>query len=202
MRRLVEPVAHRRPGGARASVRGVSLIEVLVAMFVVSLGVLAVSGLLASASRYGKTSEYRAVATLLASDFVDRIRANKPALDPKKGGDVNAYNLVDDYASWATAPADFEGCAVPNDCTAPEIALQDRAEWGQAVFNGLPGGAAFVVLNGDPKAVPAADVWVAWMDPAADSDAANADTADRNECPVGFRNPDQQPRCAYFRVGL
>jgi type IV pilus assembly protein PilV len=58
---------------------GVALVEVLVAMLVVSVGVLAMAGLLATASRYGKTSEYRAVATLLAADMADRIRANKSA---------------------------------------------------------------------------------------------------------------------------
>lgn len=187
-----------RLGQARALVRGVSLIEVLVAMFIVSLGVLAVAGLLATASRYGKTSEYRAVATLLASDFVDRVRANKPAV----AADANVYNLIDDYASWADEPADFAGCGNPDDCTPDEIAAQDRAEWGQAVFNALPGGAAFVQLNGNPKVNPTADVWIAWLDPDADSEGARADDGGRNECPVGFRGLDPEPRCAYFRVGL
>lgn len=182
--------------GRRAAVRGVSLIEVLVAMLVVSLGVLAVAGLLATASRYGKTSEYRAMATLLASDFVDRIRANQALLET----DANAYNLTDDYASWAAEPADFGGCAVPATCTQAEIAEQDRAEWRQAVFSTLPGGAAFVQYTGGGQ--PTADVWVAWMDPDASAGEATADVDDRNECPVGFRALEPQPRCAYFRVGL
>ena len=70
-------------GAARAAVShrsragGVSLIEVLVALLVVSLGILAMSGLLTNSTRYGKTSEFRAVATLLANDIADRMRANK-----------------------------------------------------------------------------------------------------------------------------
>ena len=39
--------------GLRGSSRGFSLIEVLVSMFIVSMGILALAGLLQSASRYG-----------------------------------------------------------------------------------------------------------------------------------------------------
>lgn len=181
--------------------RGVSLIEVLVAMLVVSMGVLAVAGLMATASRYGKTSEYRAVATLLASDIVDRIRANKPAINPAwvPPGDVTAYNMTGDYDSWASEPGEFAGCANRDICLAAEIVAQDRAEWGRAVFNSLPGGAALVQLSADPMAIPTADVWIAWLDPDASSNEA---TAGANECPPAFQGFNPQPRCAYFRVGL
>ena len=47
---------------------GVSLVEVLVALLVVSLGMLAMVGLLGTAARFGKTSELRSSATLLAQD--------------------------------------------------------------------------------------------------------------------------------------
>lgn len=199
---LVKTKVNPRLRGSRRWQVGVSLIEVLVAMLVVSMGVLAVAGLLATASRYGKTSEFRAVATLLASDIVDRIRANKPALDPVAGGDVAVYNMVAGYDSWATKPDAFGGCAIADSCTPAEIAEQDRAEWGQAVFNSLPGGAAFVELPDDPKEVPAADVWIAWLDPEASEDEATADDGARFECPENFRSADPAPRCAYFRVGL
>lgn len=199
---LLKPLAAGRRVAARRRQHGVSLIEVLVAMLVVSMGVLAVAGLLATASRYGKTSEFRAVATLLASDIVDRVRANKPAVDPVAGGDVAAYNMVQGYDSWATKPGDFGGCAIADNCTPAEIALQDRAEWGQTVFNSLPGGAAYVELADDPQAVPAADVWIAWLDPEASEDEAKADDEARFECPASFRDVTPPPRCAYFRVGL
>lgn len=201
---LLKPKTARRQVASRRRHAGVSLIEVLVAMLVVSMGVLAVAGLLATASRYGKTSEFRAVATLLASDIVDRIRANKPALDPDAGGDVAVYNMVEGYSSWATKPGDFSGCAIADNCTPAEIAAQDKAEWGQAVFNSLPGGAAFVELPDDPKGLPAADVWIAWLDPDASEDEAKADNEEegRFECPESFQGASPQPRCAYFRVGL
>jgi type IV pilus assembly protein PilV len=182
---------------------GVSLIEVLVAMLIVSLGVLAMAGLLATASRYGRTSEFRAVATLLANDMADRIRANKAALDDTKGGALTNYDMTGDYSSWADEPGDAAACVTPTECTPSEIAAQDRAAWGQSVYAGLPGGAGFVAVS---EAMPGgaagrnftADIWVAWLDPDADEGQPAAD----GECPEAFEGQQPQPRCAFFRVGL
>lgn len=181
--------------------RGVSLIEVLVAMLIVSLGVLAMAGLLATASRYGRTSEFRAVATLLANDMADRIRANKAALLES----TSAYDMTGDYSSWADEPADAADCVDTSECKADEIAALDRAAWGQSVFAGLPGGAGFVSVS-EAMAGGAigrnftVDIWVAWLDPDADTDLPTAE--DGKECPPAFQGQDPQPRCAFFRVGL
>jgi type IV pilus assembly protein PilV len=180
---------------------GVSLIEVLVAMLIVSLGVLAMAGLLATASRYGRTSEFRAVATMLANDMADRIRANKAALLES----TSAYDMTGDYSSWAEEPGDGAACLDVTACTAAEIAVQDRAAWGQAVFAGLPGGAGFVSVSeamagGAVGRNFTVDVWVAWLDPDADTDLPTAE--DEKECPPAFQEQDPQPRCAFFRVGL
>ncbi len=184
--------------------RGVALVEVLVAMLVVSVGVLAMAGLLATASRYGKTSEFRAVATLLASDMADRIRANKDALRSNVGtpGNVAVYNVKGDYSSWANEPGEPEACANVNECTAAELAARDIAEWSRSVFVNLPGGAGYVSVAqvgalGALRENFAADVWIAWLDPEADAGLPTTAT----ECPDAFK-ADPQPRCAFFRVGL
>jgi prepilin-type N-terminal cleavage/methylation domain-containing protein len=65
-----------RIGVASLRAAGFSLVEVLVAMFVVAMGILALAGLLQAATRYSKISELRSTATLLANDIADRIRAN------------------------------------------------------------------------------------------------------------------------------
>lgn len=181
---------------------GVALVEVLVAMLVVSVGVLAMAGLLATASRYGKTSEYRAVATLLAADMADRIRANKRALIDAS----TAYNIDDGYEDWSDEPGDPEDCASDTQCTPGEIAARDIAEWSKSVYGGLPGGAGFVsveevnVVPGANRHNYSADIWIAWLDPDADKGMPAAD----GECPGGFvvEEGSPQPRCAFFRVGL
>ena len=55
---------------------GVSLVEVLVAVVVLSIGLLGLAGLQASGIRVGQSSIYRSQAAQLAYDMVDRMRVN------------------------------------------------------------------------------------------------------------------------------
>ena len=186
----------QRMAGGRRHATGVSMIEVLVAMLIVSFGVLAMSGLLTNSARYGKTSEFRAVATLLANDMADRMRANKPGV---VGG---SYVLNAAFAWPPTEPAANVNCTQAAPCVGDDgaaLAAKDLAEWQRALYFGLPAGAGYVSVSAD---FTAADVWVAWMDPSAVEETAAADTG-RNECPDAFVGGlEPPPRCAYFRVGL
>ena len=56
--------------------KGSSLIEVLVAIFVMSIGLLGMAGLTAASSSYNKLGQIRSTAMLLVSDYTDRARAN------------------------------------------------------------------------------------------------------------------------------
>ena len=193
---MAEPAATPRRCGqvARCSQAGVSLVEVLVALLVVSLGLLAMVGLLGTASRFGKTSELRSTASLLAQDITDRMRAN---LEGAKAGN---YDLV--TSDLATAlPDAAAACANAASCTAAELAAIDLAEWQASLFNSLPGGTGFVQFaNG------AADVWIIWQDPSSLSDDADklafltgADGS-TSACPPEFNLEAPVPSCMYFRV--
>jgi type IV pilus assembly protein PilV len=175
---------------------GVSLIEVLVALLVVSFGVLAMSGLLTNATRYGKTSEFRAIATLLANDIADRMRANIPGV---KNG---SYALANEYQYLSSPPDADLRCTEAAPCVGDNgaaMAAKDLTDWQRALYFGLPGGAGYVSVKADGTA---ADVWVAWTDPNAVEEAL-ASEDDRKECPDQFAgNAEPRPRCAYFRVGL
>lgn len=179
---------------------GVSLIEVLVAMLVVSLGVLAMSGMLGAAARFGKTSEFRSVATLLASDMADRMRANKAAVLYKG---VAYYDLLNPYDPPESPPPDAPPCGDPKACTPSELAAQDLAQWAQSLYYNLPSGQGYIAPDPSVNPPVAADIWVAWLDPVASEDEATAGSNQtRQECPPGFRDLDPQPRCLYFRVAL
>lgn len=188
-----------QPGHLARSARGVSLIEVLVAMLVVSFGILALSGLLGAAARYGKTSEFRSTATLLAADIADRMRANMPALNlgANPPGATDAYDVTDPWVADMTEPPPAD-CANP--CSAAALAAMDVAEWRRAIYFALPHGTGYLTYN---SAERSADVWIAWLDPAASSDEAKFGSDDeRQECPPDFRDQQPQPRCLFFRVGL
>lgn len=175
--------------------RGATLIEVLVSILLLSLGVLAMAAMQANAVQYGKASEFRSLATLLANDLADRMRANNPS-----GADMSAYNLTDPYVPLTSAPAEAAtACNATHPCTFAEMAAFDLAQWRRNVFNQLPQGTAFVSMSAAGVAPTTADIWIAWTDPASASGGEKTPAVDA--CPSTFKQPDKV-RCMYFHIVL
>lgn len=176
--------------------RGATLIEVLVSILLLALGVLAMAAMQANAVQYGKVSEFRSVATLLANDLADRMRANHP-----DGQDMSAYNLTNAYSRPTAAPADPKVvCDATNACTSfSDMAAYDLAQWLQNVYQQLPEGTAYVSVAPNASQQQTADIWVAWTDPASASTSDNTPAVD--SCPSAFKQP-ASVRCMYFHVVL
>jgi len=66
---------------------GATLIEVLVAIVVLSIGLLGLAGLQATSIQANQGAYYRSQASILAADITDRMRANR------KAAQAGAYNL-------------------------------------------------------------------------------------------------------------
>lgn len=95
------------------SERGFSLVEVLVALIVLSFGMLGVAGLYVTTLRASGSALLRMQAVNLAGDMADRIRAN-----PNAG------------AAYAGAPANNNcASAAPVNCTAAAMAADDLFGW-------------------------------------------------------------------------
>lgn len=174
---------------------GATLIEVLVSILLLSLGVLAMAAMQANAVQYGKTSEFRSLATLLANDLADRMRANNPA-----GADMSAYNLTDPYQRPTSAPAEAAtACNAAHECSFAEMTAFDLAQWRRNVYNQLPEGTAFVSASAKDVKPATVDIWIAWTDPASASGSEKTPAVDA--CPSTFKQPDQV-RCMYFHIVL
>ena len=73
-------LAHGRAGVAAPRwQRGFTMLEVLISVLVISLGLLGFAGLQAVSIKANNTAHQRSMATILAYDIVDRMRANRPA---------------------------------------------------------------------------------------------------------------------------
>jgi type IV pilus assembly protein PilV len=151
-------------------VRGFSMIELLVAVLVMGIGVLGLSGLQLVSLQNGRTSVSRGAAVVLAYDIVDRMRANRGA----------AYGGL---AIGASPPAATNCLA--NNCTDTQMAAFDQAVWKCALgaYNadntcvtlraagvlpavqaepGLPSGDGSITVNGVTNVVA---VSVRWQEP-------------------------------------
>lgn len=171
--------------------RGFSMIEVLVSILIVSLGILALSGLLVRASTLGKTAEFRGAASLLAADIADRIRAN---VDGARNGN---YNLAPAALATGFPAAVSPVCdaATSPPCTSAQLAAKDVADWQAALYANLPQGTGAIDYDATNHW---ADVWVMWRDPSAE-DRSN-DKINVNMCSPAMAAA-QKASCMYFRVG-
>jgi type IV pilus assembly protein PilV len=107
---------------------GLSLIEVLVAVVLLSIGLLGLAGLQASGMRVGQSSIHRSQAAQLAHDMIERMRADV--------ADAGAYELE----LGAAAPP----CAGVASCALRDWRLRLRV---------LPAGTGAVTVNGQQVTV-------------------------------------------------
>lgn len=111
---------------------GFTLLEVLVAIVVLSLGLLGLAGLQAATLRNNQIAYYRAIAVQQTYDMADRIRANQA------GAVAGAYNNLTN-----TIPADPD--CVANVCSAANMAVADHSQWNNNNARMLPAGSGTVV---------------------------------------------------------
>ena len=112
--------------------RGFSLVEILVALVVLSVGMLGIAGLYVTTLRASGGSIYRMQAVNFAGDLADRIRANRTA------------NVA--YAG-AGANNNCYGAASVN-CSPALMAANDLLVWQAQIVNILPGGNGVVAVAG------------------------------------------------------
>lgn len=95
--------------------RGASLMEVMVALFVLAIGLLGFAGLQNSSLAFSQKAYANSQAAFMTQDILERMRANRNAVDD--------YNIgFDDDANAGT------DCAAA-DCTATQMAAWDLSQW-------------------------------------------------------------------------
>lgn len=137
--------------------RGVSMVEALVALVIISVGMLGVAGLYLSSLQAGRSANLRMQAVNLATDLGDRIRANRRG--------------VANYKASATDTGKSNDCAGTT-CTAVQIAENDLYIWKQAITAALPANAngqvTYTATAGQPSRCT---IMVVWREAGADADS-------------------------------
>ena len=136
----------RGPGSKR--MQGFNLVEVLIALIIMSVGMLGIAGLYVHSMQAGRTSLFRHHAVTLAGDVADRIRANPTA-----------------RAAYGLAGADNNCVSGGIDCTPAAMAANDIFLWQQQAVDTLPTGAVAVVFVDNAPAPPTYAITVSWTEP-------------------------------------
>ncbi|WP_374402242.1 type IV pilus modification protein PilV [Niveibacterium sp.] len=112
---------------------GVSLVEVLVAMVIVAVGLLGVSGMFLLSTRGATDAAARSVAAQAAYEITDKIRGNRQALATYLTPTWGASTVI------PTAAAPAVDCFTVV-CTRPQQALFDMIVWARSLTNASLGG--------------------------------------------------------------
>lgn len=132
--------------------RGSTLIETLVALVVLSIGLLGHANMQTLGLRTNTQSYWRTQAGILAIDMADRMRANRA------GVATGGYNNI------TTLPADAE--CISTLCTPLAMAQTDSHAWQQALARELPQGRGSVIGTGAGSLFT---ITIRWQENEADS---------------------------------
>ncbi|WP_027995758.1 type IV pilus modification protein PilV [Simplicispira psychrophila] len=143
------------PSFSRKRLRGVSLIESLVAIVVMALGILGIVGVQMRTLADTQTSVRRAQAIRLIEDIGERAKANPNAL-----ANINAY-----LTGFGDAPS-VPDCS--SGCGPAQLAAYDVAVWKKTIKENLPLGQAAIFIPPAESALTTGQrqlgVMIAWRE--------------------------------------
>lgn len=127
---------------------GVTLIEMMVAILVLSIGMLGIAGLQAATSKYKINTWARSSSSMLLSDLSERVRVNADAAGTSFAAEgvttTSSYVITDDWATQQASSLTLSKNCETSTCTVIERATYDLVVWRQRVRDSLPQGAAFI----------------------------------------------------------
>lgn len=122
--------------------RGFTLVEVLIAVVILSVGMLGLMGLQTVALRQNSSSQTRTYAVEFINELADRMRANRLgvnanryALQPNQQPSVPAYDCINSFPGQGT------------NCNPQEIAEVDLFAWKTSADSVFPGSQAAVTCT-------------------------------------------------------
>jgi len=162
---------------------GFTLIEVLIAIIILSIGLLGMAGIQLQGLRGTTSSNLRSQATILANDIAERVRVNTAGIDLNTGENlqystVNTANITCVTSRPETICSSEPGIAnnvLINECSSQEMAAFDIYEFAcglgdnEGVNNLLPQGSATISCinaNGAASCVPGSQLTIdiQWTD--------------------------------------
>lgn len=180
---------------------GAFLIEVLVATLILSLGVLPLIAMMTFAVQGPKLAGYQAASVNLASNYIERMRAN-PA---NPANPVRLLPYSEKSSSYDGTRADIAEprhslCNYP-DCNTNTMVTRDVYEMQVAARRELPAGGMVVSCDVGGCSNGIGNLWIMWQEP----DTFDAlDPSSSDNCPAvvtqNYNNP--RPRCLYVRFKL
>nr|WP_299246152.1 type IV pilus modification protein PilV [uncultured Halomonas sp.] len=139
--------------------QGIGLVEVLVALLLLSVSLLGLGMLQINTMQHQRSSYNNTMAQLLALDMAERIRAN--------------LNALETYDGKSTDEAPSSGCT--QNCSPSQLVSQDLTDWTQAIDDSpLTAGVGRIDIDAK-NGVKNVEIRLTWQDPLAEKENKEGD---------------------------
>lgn len=171
--------------------QGFTLLEVMIAVLVLSLGLLGLAGLQAYSMRNNQSANYRTQATNLAYQLLDMARSHR-GMVVDAGGNIQSANynvqalLLATNGTWSGVGTAQPGVHAACTSTNPNPVACDRERWINAVRSSLPQGRARTAFNPTTGQLT---IEICWRD---DRAADDADSDESSACTLGSEGYGQR----------
>lgn len=129
--------------------KGFSLIEVLVALLVLSIGLLGLAALQTTSLKFNTDSYMRTQATYFVYDIIDRMRANSDSVVAGGTYDVpDATSAASIISTYQSCKASTCACNDTGACSAAQLATHDLGRWYERMDKVLPGSSSNLATIG------------------------------------------------------
>lgn len=135
---------------------GFTLLEVLIALIIVSIGLLGVAAMQATTLKNAGSSKYRSAAISLTSDMADRLRANLEGVMDGNFAVGTGYNRPRAALADAAYNTPDPACR-SSGCLPGAMALDDLATWQERLGTSLPRGTGVVCIDSGTGSAPTFD---------------------------------------------
>ena len=170
---------------SQAQQRGMSFIEVLVALVILVTGIFGAVAMQAAAKKGSFDAMQRSLASSLAQDIIERMRSNDSSVNNTPSTNVLANYKGDNYGALGLSAPSPRCNSIANLCSSVERVANDRYEWEQALIGadvkngsanvgGLVDARGCIAVNGN-----AVTVAVSWL---GRTDIADGAAGDVIEC--------------------
>jgi type IV pilus assembly protein PilV len=166
-----------------AAHNGFTLVEVLVALLVISIGLLGIAKMQALAMASTGTARIRSLAAIEAASVASMMHADRAYWAAIPTGTTQTVNVTASSSSFtssdATVVAPSKGCPTGTPCTAAQLAGQDLTYWAADLNQTIPGATATItcpgltVASGIVTAPVSCTVQISWTENLVDIDTGS-----------------------------
>lgn len=205
---------YKRKSNAKLYSSGFTLLEILVAIIILSFGLLGMVGIQAMALKSNNDAKQQSAAVQLAAELSDMMRGNKAVASTLTPAN-NPY-LIPDFQAGSTIAASTQDCSAATGCTTPfNVASWEKFDWLTRVNATFPGVHVQVCYDNAPYTAAGQPQWgcagaatavardkisikIGWKRTSTNSDRSTAAAQAAALTDVSGANPTSPPSVIYI----